>query len=157
MGFQKQYFKINEGDPSPLCSESTTRVRFEEVDSLGMVWHGRYSSYFEDGRISFGDRYGLNYHRFMANQTPAPIVQMHFDFKFPLRFDETIRILTCLHWNEALRLDFSYQIFNQEKKLCATGYTVQVFTEPDGTILLVPPAWIVEFKERWKNGHWNNP
>ncbi len=155
MGFAKQYFTTNTNDPSPLCAETTTRVRFEEVDSIGIVWHGRYISYFEDGRIRFGDRYGLTYQRFMANRTPAPIVQMHVDFKSPLRFDESIRIQTCLHWNEALRLDFSYRIFNQEDILCASGYTIQVFTEPDGTILLVPPSWINEFREKWKNGDWN--
>ena len=43
-----------EGDmPKPLVAEVKRRVRFEEIDLLGMVWHGRYPSYFEDGRIAF--------------------------------------------------------------------------------------------------------
>lgn len=155
MAFPKQYFTKKDHAPQPLCSRTNRRVRFEEVDSIGMVWHGRYPSYFEDGRISFGDKFGLNYQCFIQYEIMAPIVQMHFDFKAPLRFDETIQIQTCLHWNEALRLDFSYRIYNHEEKLSATGYTVQVLTEPNGTVLLVPPQWITEFREKWQNGYWS--
>lgn len=155
MGFPKQYFSTHHLDPAPLCSETRTRVRFEEVDSLGMVWHGRYSSYFEDGRISFGDTFGLNYQQFIDHKIMAPIVKLHFDFKSPLRFDETIRIMTCLHWNEAMRLDFSYRIYNQKDKLSATGYTVQVLMDPDGTVLFIPPDWIVQFREKWQSGFWS--
>jgi len=155
MGFPKKYFEPDDNDPQPLCSETTRRVRFEEVDSIGMVWHGRYPSYFEDGRISFGDTYGLNYQGYIESGIMAPIVQMHFDFKFPLRFDETIRILTRLHWNEALRLDFSYHIFNHKDKLSASGYTVQVLTEPDGTVIVVPPGLVTRFREKWQSGFWS--
>jgi len=157
MGFPKQYFKQAADAPAPLCSETDRRVRFEEVDSIRMVWHGRYPSYFEDGRISFGDAYGLNYQSFMKNRVMAPIVQMHFDFKFPLRFDETMRIRTCLHWNQAMRLDFSYRIVNGEDRLCAQGYTVQVLTDPDGTVLFVPPEWMLDFRQKWQAGHWSRP
>ena len=33
---------------------TTIRVRFNETDPLGIVWHGNYISYFEEGRESFG-------------------------------------------------------------------------------------------------------
>jgi acyl-CoA thioester hydrolase len=154
MGRQKKYFRSEPQDPSPLTTEVDRRVRFEEVDTLGMVWHGRYPSYLEDGRIAFGDRYGLAYLSFMQHQVMAPIVQMHVDYKSPLRFDQMIRIETTLHWNEALRLDFSYIIRNHEGKVAATGYTVQVLTDTRGIILFVPPDWIMEFREKWRNGHW---
>lgn len=152
MGFPKHYFSNNLEDPSPLFAETIRRVRFEEIDALGMVWHGRYPSYFEDGRIAFGDRYGLTYLAFRENKVIAPIVQMHFDFKSPLRFDEIIHIETTLHWCEAIRLDFSYQIRDSQGKLAASGYTVQLLTDPDGNVLFIPPQWIVEFRKKWLNG-----
>jgi acyl-CoA thioester hydrolase len=154
MGSRKLYFKGNPTNPTPLAVGIDRRVRFEEVDALGMVWHGRYPSYFEDGRIAFGDRYGLAYLSFMQHQVMAPIVQMHVDYKSPLRFDQIIRIETALHWNEALRLDFSYTIKDQKGTIAATGYTVQVLTDINGTVLFVPPDWIQEFREKWRNGHW---
>lgn len=141
-----------EGAPAPLVATTTRRVRFEEVDSIRMVWHGRYPSYFEDGRIAFGDKYGLAYASFVEHRVMAPIAQMHFDFKHPLRFDEIISIETKLHWNESMRLDFSYAIRNSEDVLAATGYTVQLLMEPDGTVLFAAPDWILDFREKWKSG-----
>lgn len=155
MGSRKAYFKEDLKNPAPLVTGIDRRVRFEEVDALGMVWHGRYPSYLEDGRIAFGDRYGLAYLSFMKNQIMAPIVQMHLDYKSPLRFDQIIRIETSLHWNEALRLDFSYTIKDQKGTVAATAYTVQVLTDINGTILFVPPDWILEFREKWRSGHWH--
>ena len=36
-------------------------VRFNEADPLGIVWHGHYIRYFEDGREAFGNQYGIGY------------------------------------------------------------------------------------------------
>ena len=33
-------------------------IRFSEVDSLHVVWHGHYVKYFEDGREAFGKDFG---------------------------------------------------------------------------------------------------
>ena len=32
-------------------------VRFSEVDSMNVVWHGSYMLYFEDAREEFGRKY----------------------------------------------------------------------------------------------------
>ena len=53
------YFPEKEGTPKPLETSVARRVRFEEVDPLTIVWHGRYPSYFEDGRAAFGEKYCL--------------------------------------------------------------------------------------------------
>ena len=153
---RKKYFVEVAGSPAPLSTIIKRRVRFEEVDSIGMVWHGRYPSYFEDGRIAFGDIFGLAYSTFVKHRVMAPIAQMHFDFKAPLRFDETVSIETKLHWNESMRLDFSYIIRNCKNTIAATGYTVQLLTEPNGTVLFAPPDWIIEFRKKWQTGFWEN-
>jgi len=44
-----------------LTTEYQGRVRFNDADPLGIVWHGNYVSYFEDGRESFGRKHGLTY------------------------------------------------------------------------------------------------
>lgn len=154
MGFTKSYFPEDNSSPPVLTAISKRRVRFEEVDALGMVWHGRYPSYLEDGRICFGDTYGLTYHCFRKNRTAGPIVKMHLDYKIPLRFDETVSIETGLHWSEALRLNFSYIIRNSKREIAASGYTVQLLTKIDGTVLLVVPEWLQEFRRKWQDGVW---
>ena len=44
-----------------LSESIKIRVRFSEVDSIKMVWHGSYVAYLEDAREAFGRKYGLEY------------------------------------------------------------------------------------------------
>jgi len=39
-----------------LSIKTETIIRFSEVDSMGVVWHGNYIKYFEDGREAFGNK-----------------------------------------------------------------------------------------------------
>jgi len=149
---RKPYFTQRQGDPQPLRVQVERRVRFEEVDQLGMVWHGRYASYFEDARSVAGERYGIGYMNFYSNRVVAPVRIIHTDFHHPLRFNETITIESILHWTEAARINIEYVIRNREGRVATTGYTVQVFIDEENNLLLVPPPFYQEFREKWRRG-----
>lgn len=151
MGFPRRYFEEQQGGPPPLVASTERRVRFEEVDMLGIVWHGRYVSYFEDGRVVFGDHYGLSYTRYREMGIAAPIVQMHLDYHAPLHFDEIMTITTTLHWCESLRLNFEYRITRSDV-LIARGCTVQLLTDLSGRMLLVAPEMVNAFRLAWQQG-----
>lgn len=151
MGFPRRYFEEQDGGPPPLAVTTERRVRFEEVDLLGIVWHGRYVSYFEDGRVAFGDRYGLSYTRYRETGLAAPIVQMHVDYQAPLYFDEVMTIATTLHWCDSLRLNFEYRITRKDV-LIARGCTVQLLTDLSGRMLLVAPEMVNAFRKAWSEG-----
>ncbi len=127
------------------------KVRFEEVDALGIVWHGRYSSYLEDGRVAFGEKYGLGYMEMYRARILAPIVQFHVDFHKPLRFSQEFSITAALCWSEAARLNFQYRVTTLEGSIIATGYTVQLLTNPEGEVFLTMPDVFVDFKHKWRN------
>ena len=148
----KRYFPEVTGAPSSLKVITQRRVRFEEVDPLGIVWHGRYASYLEDGRAEFGDHLRLSYLNMYEQGFLAPIVQMHLDYHTPLFFPEDFAIETVLHWTDAVRLNFAYKLIGPENKTIATAYTVQLFTTLEGEIQLVAPAYIEEFREKWRRG-----
>ena len=48
-------------DRKILKAEKIVEIRFNEVDSMGIVWHGSYPLYFEDAREEFGKIYHLEY------------------------------------------------------------------------------------------------
>lgn len=81
---RKEYFKISPDDPQPLTAEVTRTVRFQEVDMMGIVWHGHYASYFEDARLAVGKKYGVSYHDFYRERVAAPIRKLHTDYFRPL-------------------------------------------------------------------------
>jgi acyl-CoA thioester hydrolase len=147
-----KYFRENTDDPKPLVTEVMRRVRFEEVDPLTIVWHGRYPSYLEDGRASFGEKYGLGYMDMYKQKFMAPVAQMHIDYLEPLSFPEEFKIITMLHWADSAKLNFSYRIENEDGNTCARGYTIQVITNLSREVMLLRPKYLDDFFIAWKDG-----
>lgn len=148
----KPYFKIRKADPEPLRCRVERKVRFEEVDPLGIVWHGRYPSYFEDARGALGQKYGINYLDFQKNGIIAPIKTMHIDYHRPLTYPDTFIIEGILHWSDAARLNYEYTIRDHQDELMTTGYTVQVMLNPEKNLYMVLPPFYNKFCMKWKAG-----
>lgn len=80
-----------------LVGKTSLRVRFSEVDSMQIVWHGEYVRYFEDGREAFGREFaGLGYMDIHASGYTAPIVELQLQYKKPLRVNDTAVVETAI-------------------------------------------------------------
>jgi acyl-CoA thioester hydrolase len=148
----RPYFPAQQGAPAPLRVTVERQVRFEEVDPLNIVWHGRYPSYFEDARVAFGEKYGIGYLDCYERGILTPIKKLHLDYFRPLRFPERFSIEGILHWTQATRLDFEFIIRNLDQEVTTTGYTVQMMLDPQQNIMLIPPPFVQQFRERWLGG-----
>lgn len=148
----KPYFRSQPGHPSPLRFTVPRTVRFEEVDSLGIVWHGRYPGYFEDGRVALGNRFGIGYMDFYNAGIVTPVKQMHIEYHRPLSFDAPFTIEAILHWSEAARMNFEFILRNGDGVVATTGYTVQMMMDRENNYLLAPPTFYREFRQRWQAG-----
>jgi len=149
---RKPYFPTQEGAPEPLHCTVERRVRFEEVDALAIVWHGRYPSYFEDGRVMLGERYGLGYMDLYQSGVLAPIKQLHVDYQRPLRFGEEFSIEAILHWSDATRLNHEFILRNAAGEITTNGYSVQLLLDTEHNVLMLPPPGYAEFRRRWQAG-----
>jgi acyl-CoA thioester hydrolase len=131
-----------------LVSEMEVLVRFNEADPLGIVWHGHYIRYFEDGREDFGKRFGIGYLDFYKKGYVIPVVNVDCSFKKSLRYGDTVLVETTYTPCEAAKILFSYRLFNKDtKEIVATGHSVQVFLDKESsTLQLVNP----DFFEEWK-------
>ncbi len=147
----KPYFKPQDGPP-PLTVTVRRTVRLEEVDALGIVWHGRYAGYLEDGREEMGRLYGLSYLEFKAAGTVLPIRTLRVDYLSPLSYLENFRVECALHWHEAARLNMEYKIFNQAGRLVTRACSVQMMVDLAGNLLLEAPDFYRDFQKRWQEG-----
>ncbi len=126
-------------------------VRFSEVDSMNVVWHGSYPLYFEDAREAFGAKYGLEYMSFRDNGYFAPLVELTFHYKRPIRYGMKPRIDITYRPTEAAKIVFDYEIHDSETdELMATGHSVQVFMDTDYQLVWDNPEFYSEWKKRWK-------
>jgi len=134
-----------------LTTEIEVKVRFSEVDSMGIIWHGAYVKYFEDAREAFGKEYGLTYMYIHSNGFYAPLVDLTFQYKKPLRYEDTLRVKITYTPTEAAKILFDYEIRNAKTgELCTTGKSVQVFLDADYRLFLFNPPFYSEWKK--KNG-----
>src|SRR5450755_1105131 len=134
-----------------LVTKTDVSVRFNEADPLGIVWHGHYIRYFEDGRENFGNQYGIGYLDFYKNGFVIPVVDVNCSFKKPLRYGDSVIVETSFIPCDAAKIQFSYRLFNKKTMdLVASGNSVQVFLDKESSSLqlLNPP-----FFEEWKRKH----
>lgn len=128
------------------------RVRFQDVDSIHVVWHGHYLSYFEHGRESFGEEYGLGYQDVRAAGVVAPVVHVSCDYLQPARFGDELTIVTRLHPSDRAEIALSYQVRRAcDGALLATGRTRQVFTDTEGNLILNQPEILRRFLAQWQD------
>jgi acyl-CoA thioester hydrolase len=118
---------------------------------MGIVWHGRYPGFFEEGRVAMGHKYGISYSDFIRHRFPVPIRQLSVDYLEPLYFEDEIEIETVMHWSEAAKMNFEYFI-HKGKNIVSAGHTIQLMLDDSFELLLAPPDFYLEFIEKWKKG-----
>lgn len=131
-----------------LFVSKTIEVRFNEVDTLGIVWHGHYIAYFEDGREAFGLAHGIDYLTVQKNGFTTPIVKSSCAHKLPLRYGEKFRIDTFFVDTPTAKLIFRYKLYNSNNELVCTGETVQVFLDSNNTMVLNTPDFVLDWKRK---------
>lgn len=127
-------------------------VKFSEVDSLRVVWHGNYVRYFEDGREAFGKAYGLGYLDIYEHGLAVPLIDLHVNFKRVLEYGDEAVIETTFVDSPAAKLIFDYTIRSaRHGHVVCTGRSTQVFMEPVGKELhITMPPFMEAWKKKWK-------
>ena len=124
-------------------------VRFSEVDSMNIVWHGAYALYFEDAREAFGTKYGLGYLDIFGNGYYAPLVDLKFSYKKPLIYGKKARVEITYRNTDAAKIIFDYEIFDtDDNSLIATGYSVQVFLDKNYRLVWNNPPFYEDWKQK---------
>lgn len=133
-----------------LTNTIEIEVKFSDVDMLGVVWHGNYIRYFEDGREAFGRQYGLGYMDVYNAGFIVPIVNVNCDYKRFLRYEDKVIIETIYTPAESAKINFNYRLFNAKTgELIVKGSSMQVFVHRDNFELqLTNPDFFVDWKQK---------
>lgn len=135
-----------------LSATKIIDIRFNEVDSMGVVWHGHYATFFEDAREEFGRKYGLEYLMMYDKGFFEPLVELNFKYKKPLIYGMSPEIYIEYHPCDAAKIIFDYEIRDpKSKEIFATGHSVQIFMDKTNyQLVLTNPDFYEEWKQKWE-------
>ena len=124
-------------------SETKLRVRYAETDKMGVVYYANYYIYFEVGRVEYMRERGVNY-REMELQDDSFIVvaESKCRYRRPARYDDPLRIRTCVLEAKRRTIHFGYEILHDETgELLATGETIHVVCDSNGRPKALPEKY----------------
>lgn len=120
------------------------RVRYGETDQMGVVYHGNYAQYFEIGRVEWLRNLGVSYKKMEALGVMLPVVSLCMNYKKPAKYDELLTVKTIFKSQTAVRIEFDYEIYNEQEELLTTATSVLVFVDMKTGRPMAPPSYIKE-------------
>ncbi len=105
------------------------RVRYGETDQMGVVYHGNYATYFEIARTEWLRNLGVTYKDLENNGIMLPVISLSFNFVKSAKYDDLLTISVFFKKNPLVKIEFDYEIYNQNKEKISTGNSVLAFID----------------------------
>ena len=100
------------------------RVRYPEVDRMGVAHHANHFIWFEIGRTELMRARGLTYRGLEEEGVLLPVIEASCAYHAPARYDDLLRVRTRIESATAVRIAFEYRIESEaDGRLLATGTT----------------------------------
>ena len=97
------------------------QVNYYETDQMGIVHHSNYIRFFEEARIDFLDKIGLNYKKIEDMGLIMPVLGVECRYIKPLHFGESFTVNSRLTKYNGMKIFVGYEIFNMAGELVTTG------------------------------------
>lgn len=112
------------GVPGPV-SRTSLRVRYGETDQMGVVYHGHYFAYFEQGRTEYLRERGMTYRELEEQGTFLAVVECACRYRANASYDEALTVETVLSAASRVKIRFDYRVLRSaDGVLLAEGHTV---------------------------------
>ena len=124
-----------------LSSSTEIRVRYEETDQMGVVYHAKYFNWFEVARVQLLDEIGIPYKELEKEGYFLPVLSCSAIFKHPAHFDDRLIIMLEISLASLLRLKVAYEVWRKDLMI-ATGTTEHAFISKDGKVIRPPASFV---------------
>ena len=123
------------------------RVRYGETDQMGVVYHGNYALYLEAGRIEWLRKLGISYKSMEENGIMLPVVSMNINYKKSAGYDDVINVKTQLKNIPTAKIEFEYEITNENGEIITIANTTLVFIDMKTNRPVRAPQYIIDLLE----------
>ena len=105
------------------------RVRYAETDQMGVVYHGNYAQYLEMGRVEWLRSFGISYKNMEEKGIMLPVISLAVNYKKSAVYDDLISVETRLRKLPLVKIEFDFNIYNEQHEILATATTVLAFLD----------------------------
>lgn len=127
-----------------FAQNTQIRIRYSETDQMGYCYYGNYAQFFEIGRVETLRSLGVSYKELENNGIMLPVLTYEVKFIKPAFYDDLITIKTIIKKIPAARIDFDYEVYNENNTLLTTAHTSLVFIQSKTMKPCPAPKEIIE-------------
>lgn len=138
-------------DPARPTNETEIRVRYREVDALGILYYSNHYIYYEVGRTELLRSLGWTFDRLAAEGLQLPVAQAYCLYLNPIRYGETVSLKTGLAQVKGTKVVFAYELCGADGEPAARAHTVHGCLGPDGRPRRLPESLAAALQSR--EGH----
>lgn len=126
------------------------RVRYAETDPMKYVYYGNYAQYFEIGRVELFRNIGISYDEIENQGIWLPVSDYKIKYIRPALYDQKLEIHTSVKKIPGVRIEFEYEIFNEEKVKITEASTTLFFLDAKTNKIIRCPDFLMKLiEENW--------
>lgn len=124
------------------------RVRYQETDQMGVVYHANYLNWFEIGRTEMIRELGFSYREMEEAGALLPVVDLDVKYHQPARYDDQVTVFTRMIDFSPLRIHYEYEV---------RRISGEVPSDPDDATMMALPGELLTSgttRHVWLNREW---
>ena len=131
-----------------ISAITEVRVRYQETDQMGVVYHGNYFTWFESARIELLDQMECSYQELEKGGYLLPVLTCEARFIKPAKFDDRLQVTALIKTSPVARIEIFYEVKRNEE-LLAKGATSHAFVNEEGKLIKPPIDFLDKAKKHF--------
>lgn len=111
---------------------------------MGIVYYGNYPSYFEVARTEWLRNLGVTYKNMEQNGIKLPVISLNVQYIKPAKYDDVLTVHVTLKKRPMVKIEFDYEITNQNREKISTGKTTLAFIDSRTNKPIKCPDYILD-------------
>lgn len=131
-----------------LYIKHSIRVRYAETDPMKYVYYGNYAEYLEVARVELFRSIGMSYDEIENRGIWLPVSEYKIKYLKPALYDQVLEIHTYIKKLPGVRIEFEYEIYNEQKEKITEASTTLYFLDSSLQKIIRCPDFLMELIEK---------
>lgn len=132
-----------------ISGSTKLKVRYQETDKMGIVYHSNYFIWFEIGRTELFEEVGVSYVELERRGYFLVVTEASCKYKAPATYYDELEIVTQLAEMKNSSLIFNCKV-KKDGVLIATGTTKHAFVDGESKIIRISETFVEALNKKEK-------